>query len=106
MSSYQFFWIVLEPVSGKVTKRDVKAFNKADNLNRFTPMFNDRYIMAWVGSKSKALHLVSKLKGLAFKDYKATLLTDKQLGMIKQNHSDNSVYIPFTQKQLNESVNV
>lgn len=107
MSSYQIHWVVLEPLKGKATKRDVKAFNSADNIDRFKIIFNNNnYVMAHASSKDEALLLISKIKGLAHKEYKATLITDKQFGMIKKNYSDNTISIPFTQKQLEESVNI
>lgn len=106
MSAYQTHWVVLEPLKGKATKRDVRAFNSIDGVDRFKPMFNKKYVMAHSSSKNEAILLISKIKGLAFKSYKATLLTDKQFGMIEKNHSDNTISIPFTQKQLEESVNI
>lgn len=97
LNTYLIKWAILVPVTGKATKKDENIVYKLAFGHRNISS-NEIYFHA--ASQDKMAEKISCLKGKLSKEYRVTIITDKQLGMAKVVEGFISV---ATHKQMQDS---
>ena len=103
----QISWIILLPINGKSTKRDVNVLNKNKKdklINNYSIIGYNNYMIAkFFMTKEKAQIELKKLEGL-HKPYRAFIINDEQFGKIEIDYVKGINKIPFTKKQLETKI--
>lgn len=106
LSKYKISWLMLLPVKGKATKRDVALLNKMSKLHPHTGYgtigTGNAIIGKWFANKNEAISALKKIKGLG-KAYRGYIITDKQFGDMKIDFVKKENQLFITQKQKKES---
>jgi len=80
INPYKIHWLILNPISGKCTKRDLLILRKSYyNCNKIT----DEFFSCHFPSKEIAEKAIKEIKNKLNKPYLAYIITDKQFGMIE-----------------------
>ena len=97
LSPYKITWVILTPIKGKATKKDLTAFFSA-GVYTYCKRIDFNEVTAYFPTKEKALKTLKKVKNLS-KNYEVILITDKQIGMVNWEESFKTV---ATKKQLQD----
>lgn len=92
-------WAFFMPLSGKSLKGDMRIIEKT--TKHITMMLQSNKPMYSLFSEAKKDEL-RQLNGLK-RAYRVIYITDPQFGKINIDYSNNTVTIPFTKKQLDDS---
>ena len=92
-------WAFFVPLSGKSLKCDMRIIERT--TKHITMMLQSNRPMYSLFSEAKKEEL-RQLNGLK-RAYRVIYITDPQFGKMNINYSDNTVTIPFTKKQLEDS---
>ena len=99
-SKYKISWLILLPIKGKATKRDVALLNKKSKLSGFGIIGLNGYMAAkHFSSKSDAEKELKTLKGLG-KPYSAFIITDAQFGKMEIDYIKGTNKLLVTKKQI------
>ncbi len=106
LSKYQISWLVLLPVKGKCTKRDIALLNKMANFHPHTGYgiigSGNAIIGKWFPNKKEAMSALKKIKGLN-KPYRGYIITDKQFADMSIDFVKKENQLFITKKQKKES---
>ncbi|WP_379964002.1 hypothetical protein [Epilithonimonas sp. UC225_85] len=102
---YTISWIILTPKTGKATKRDQKKFNSQITRSTFSISAFSSIMFAHFATKEIATEQLALLKKTN-KDYNATIITDKQFGLMEIDYKTKNVKIHFTTKQIEDSKSI
>ena len=97
LNPYKIHWVVLTPIKGRVTKKDLTTLFRA-GVYTYCKRVDFNEVTAHFPTKEKALEKIKKVKNLT-KNYEVILITDKQFGMANWKESVKTV---ATKKQLQD----
>ena len=97
LNPYKIHWVVLTPIKGRVTKKDLTTLFRA-GVYTYCKRVDFNEVTAHFTTKEKALETLKKVKNLT-KNYEVILITDKQIGMANWKESIKTV---ATKKQLQD----
>ena len=92
-------WAFFIPLTGKSLKHDMHIIEKTTHHITMWSQSNKPMFSLFPETKKEEL---LKLNGLK-RAYRVIYITDPQFGKININYSDNTVTIPFTKKQHEDS---
>lgn len=88
LNPYIIKWAILVPVTGKATKKDENIVYKI-GMGFRNQKTNEIYFVA--ANKDAMSTKLARLKGKLTKEYRVTIITDKQLGLVKSEEGFLSV---------------
>lgn len=106
LSKYKVSWLILLPIKGKSTKKDVQILNKLNPLGGFGIIgVNSFMIGRFFPDKRSAEIQLKKIKGLT-KGYRAYIITDAQFGSMSIDYikGENQLFITNKQKTASKVV--
>lgn len=101
MSRYQIYWIILQPIVRRPTKKDLNLINRINKPNRFVNTYVLLY--TFTQNKEKAKQILNSLKSISpklSKRYRGFIITNAQF----ERADVNKYWEVATSKQKEESI--
>jgi hypothetical protein len=107
LNKYKISWILLVPITGKATIKDVQLASKIVSGHKTYFSSFKGIIVTHQPSPEIAHSNLNKIKGKLSKTYYGYVVTDAQFGLASEKNKENSVIgIKLTDKQISDRIKV